>query len=85
MEKKIFVFQIIASELVALKISLLSRECVSLTVDVLTTALGFCLSLKKTFSNETTFTVINKYCKGSAIQSATVFRPICLDVCLRVL
>ena len=36
------------------------------------TALGFYVSLKETFSNETTFTVINKSCKGGAIHIATV-------------
>ena len=49
------------------------------------TVLGFWVSLKETFSSATTFTVINKYSKGAAIQIATVFRPICLVVCLRVL
>ena len=36
-------------------------------------ALGFCISLKETFSDATTFTVINKYSKGAVIQLATVF------------
>ena len=40
------------------------------------TTLGFCVSLKETSSNATTFTVINKYWKGAVIQIATVFRPI---------
>ena len=39
----------------------------------------------KTFCDETTFTLINKYCKGPAIQIATVFPPVWLVVCLRVL
>ena len=30
-----------------------------------------------TFSNATTFTVINEYCKGAVIEIATVFQPIC--------
>ena len=49
------------------------------------TVLGFCVSLKETYSNATTFTVINKYRKGAFIQIATVFRPICRVLCLRVL
>ena len=49
------------------------------------TALGFCVSLKETFSNATTFTVITKYWKGAVIQSAEVFRSICRVVFLRVL
>ena len=44
--------------------------------------LGFCVSLKETFSIAATFTVINKYCKGTVIQIATVFRPISRVVCL---
>ena len=48
-QKKFFVFQIIASELVALKISLLSRECVSLTVDVLTNSLRILFITKTDF------------------------------------
>ena len=49
------------------------------------TPLEFSVSLKETFSNASTFTVINKYCKGAVIQVATVSRPICFVVCLRVL
>ena len=48
-------------------------------------ASGFFVSLKETFPNATTFTEINEYCQGAAIQIATVFRPICLLVSLRVL
>ena len=33
------------------------------------------MSLKATFSNVITFTVINEYCRGSAVQIANVFRP----------
>ena len=47
--------------------------------------LGFCLSLKDTFSIATTFTVINKYSNGAVIEIATVVRPICRVVSLRVL
>ena len=38
--------------------------------------LGFFILPKETFSSETTFTVINKYCKGAVVQIGTVFRPI---------
>ena len=48
-------------------------------------ALEFCVSLKETFSNPTTFTVIHKYCKGAVTQIAKVARTIFLVVCLRVL
>ena len=46
------------------------------------TALGFSESLKETFSNATTFTVINKYFKGPAIQIAkgvSTHFPCCLS------
>ena len=49
------------------------------------TLLGFCVTLKKNFSNTTTFTVINKYFKGAVIQIATVFRPIFGVASVRVL
>ena len=42
-------------------------------VNVLKKALGFCVSLKETFSNASKFTVINKYTIGGAIQITTVF------------
>ena len=49
------------------------------------TVLGFCVLLKETFFNATTFTVNNQYSKGAAIQIVTVFPPICHVLCLRVL
>ena len=49
------------------------------------TVLGFWVSLKETFSSATTFTVINKSSKGAVIHIATLFRPIFLVLCLRVL
>ena len=49
------------------------------------TVLGFCISLKETFSNAATFTLINKYCKGVFPQIERVFRPIFQVVSRRVL
>ena len=49
------------------------------------TVLRFCISLKETFANTITITVINKYAKGAAVQIATVFQPICYVVCPMVL
>ena len=40
------------------------------------TNLGFCVLLKETSSNATTFTVISKYRKGAVIQMATVVQLI---------
>ena len=53
----------------------------SLAVNVLPNSLGFCISLKQTFFNVITTTLINKYDKGAVVQIATVFRPICHVVC----
>ena len=48
------------------------------------TVLGFSISIKDTFSNVISFTVIDTYCKGAVAQIATVFRPICHVVCRSV-
>ena len=45
------------------------------------TVLRFCIRLTETFSNAITFMVINKYDKGTVVQIATVFQPICYVVC----
>ena len=84
-QKKLFVFEIIALELVALTcLYYAGNACQRLSMFE-KTPLGFCVSLKETFSNATTFTVINKYRKGAAIQIVTVFRYICLVIFLSVL
>ena len=72
-QKKLFLFEIIAPELVSLtSLYKAGNACQRLSMCE-QTLLGFCVSLKETFSNVTTFTVINNYCKGAAIQIATVF------------
>ena len=43
--------------------------------------LRYCISLKESFSDAITFTVINKYNKGAVVQIATVLQPICYVVC----
>ena len=45
----------------------------------------YCVSIKETFSDATTLRVTNKFCKGAAIQIATVFQSICHVVYLKVL
>ena len=45
------------------------------------TVLQFCISLKRTFSNAITCTLINKYRKGAVIQTAAVFQTIFYLVC----
>ena len=82
MEKKFFVFQIIASEFDALNCLYEADNVCHWLWMCKQKALGFCVSLKETFSDATTFTVINKYCKGAAVQIATVCWPICRVVFL---
>ena len=83
--EKVFVFGIIASELVPLNCLYSADNACHRHSMCKQTVLGICLLLKETFSNGITFKVINKYFKGAAIQIATKFRPICHVVCLRVL
>ena len=84
-QKKLFVFDVIASELVALNCLYQADNVCHRLPMCQQTVLGFCLSLKHTFSNATTFTVINKNRKSAIIQTATVFRPIFHVLCLTVL
>ena len=85
MEKKFFLFEVIAPQLVPLTCLYQADNAPHRLSMCQKTLLGFCVSLKDTFSNETTFTVINKNFKGAVIQIATVFRYISHIVCLRVL
>ena len=84
-QKKFFAFEIIAFEFVARNCLCLADNASHRRSMARQTVLGFCVSLKHTFSKGTTFTVINKFCKGAAIQIGTLFRPICCVLCLRVL
>ena len=83
--KMFFVFEIIVSELLALNCVYSGNNASHRVSMSQQKTLGCCVSLKVTFSNATTFTVINKYRKGAAIQIGTVFRPICLVLSLWVL
>ena len=58
-----------------------SKHCCNLNGRTSSIFINHC---EETFSTATTFIVINKYCKSSAIQIATVFLPICLVFSLRV-
>ena len=84
-QKKFFVFEIIACELVALNCLFYADNVCHWRWMCQQRDLWFCVSIKETFSNSATFAVINKYCKGAAIQIARVFRPIFFVVSLRVL
>ena len=72
-EKKFFVFELIASELIALNCldseeNTCYREAVCYEI-----VLRFCMSLTVTFYKSIAFTVINKYGKGAAMQISTMF------------
>ena len=72
-QKKFFVFEIIASELIALN-CLYSEEntCYRQAV-CYETVLKFCMSLTLTFYKSIAFTVIKKDGKGAAMQISTMF------------
>ena len=67
------------------KLSLLRKECLSSTVNVLTNSPKTFVSLRKIFLNSIYLTVINKYDKGTVIWVWTVFRIIYHYTCWRVL
>ena len=72
-EKKFFVLEIIASELIALN-CLYSEENTSYRQAVCyETVLRFCISLTVTFYKSIAFTVIKKYGKGAAMHISTMF------------
>ena len=82
---KVFCFWDNCTWIGCVQLSLLTRWCLSSTANVLTNSLTILCITKEPFSNATTCTVINKYNKGAVIQIATLFRPIFLVVCLRIL
>ena len=84
-DKRFFIFGKIASELVPLNCFYEADNACHRHSMCYETVLGICLLLKETFSNGTTFKVINKYFKGAAIQIGILFRPIFHVICLRVL
>ena len=73
MEKKLFVFEIIASELAVL--ICLDKEKKSWDRQSICseTVRRFCLLLTENFSNPIVFTLIHKYIKGAAVKISTVF------------
>ena len=84
-EKKFFVFEIVGSEFVPLNCLCEEDNAFHWLSMCQPTVLGFCVSLKETFSHATPFTVINKYWKSAVLQIATVFWSISRVVCLGVL
>ena len=59
----------------SLKLSLLRRQYLSLTVNMLTNILKTLRVTKRDFFKSIPFTVINKYGKGGAVQISRVFGP----------
>ena len=84
-EKKPCVFEIMASELVVLKLSLLRREYLSSAVNVLTNTYKALHLTKTDFFHSITFKMITKYGNGAVVQIATVFEPVYHVSCQRVL
>ena len=84
-QKKFFVLEIIVSEFVVLNCLYWGDNACHWLSMCSQTVLGYCVSLKETFSDATTLRVIDKFCKGAAIQIGTLFPPISRVLCLRVL
>ena len=74
----LFVFEIIASELLALKCLCYADNACHRESMPEQAVLRFCISLKETFSNAITFTVTNKHEKQAIFLMKTVFQPILL-------
>ena len=83
--KKLFVFEINASEFVAPNCLCEADNACHRQSMCQETVLGFCVLVKETFSIATTFKLFNKYSRGAVLQIGTLFWPICHVVCLRVL
>ena len=82
-KKKLFVFSIISSELTVL-ICLYSEEktCDKQSMSSQTVPRFFIL-LRETFSDLIAFTLINKYAKGSELNSVWARLPCCFSKCLQ--
>ena len=83
--RKFSVLEIIVSELFVLNCLYWDDNACPWLSMCSQTVLGYCVSLKETISDATTLRVIDKFCKGAAIQMGTLFRPISRVLCLRVL
>ena len=75
-DKKFFLCEQTVFELVVFNCLYLTKEYLQSTVNVLKTVLRFCISLKETFSNSVTLTVINKNGEGATVHIPTVLRPV---------
>ena len=83
--KKLFVFEIIASELVALN-CLYSEENTCHQQSMCQQKLiRLCVLLKQTFSDSITFQMISKYGNSAVFQIATLFEPVYHVACQRFL
>ena len=72
-DKKFFVFHIIAFEYVVLNCCYQEENTCHWQSMCSQTVLRFILSLKETVCNSITFTMIDKYGKGAAVQISNVF------------
>ena len=67
--------------IVCIELSLLRREYLSSTVNVLRKSLNLSISLRVTFSNSITFTVTCKYSKYAGVEIESVFWPVSHVAC----
>ena len=68
MKRKVFVFEIIASELIALDCLYYEENTCHPQGMCEQTVLRFCILIRETFSNSIAFGVINKHGKGASVQ-----------------
>ena len=83
-ETKILVFEIIVSELVALKCPYYEDNTCHRQSMCKQKVLRFCIDVKENFSSSITFTVTTKYGKDAVVQIARVFERIYHVACQRV-
>ena len=84
-QKKLFVFEIIASRIGCVKLSLLRREYLSSAVNVLTNSYKALHLTKTDFFHSIAFQMISKYGSSAVVQIATVFEPVYHVACQWVL
>ena len=85
MQKKIFFFEIIASELVAWNCLYWEGNTCHRQSMCQIKLIRFCIWLRQTFCDSITFKMITKYGNGAVVQTATVFGLVYNVTCERVI
>ena len=83
--EKVFCFSDKCIGIVCIELFLLRREYLSSAGNVLTKSLRLCMSLRVTFLNSITFTVINEYGKDAGVGIDSVFWPVYRVACWGVI